>query len=63
MVSSLLACFLLGTLLLAMKAIRAEGVIDFEEVMVFRRLFVVDLFLGGRLGGGVGLGFGRHGVG
>jgi hypothetical protein len=44
-----------------MKAIRAEGVIDFEEVMVFRRLFVVDL-LGGCFSG-VGLGFGRHGVG
>jgi hypothetical protein len=40
-----------------MKASRAEGVIHFEEVMVFRRLFVVDL-LGGRLW--VGLGFGRH---
>lgn len=45
-----------------MKAIRAEGVIDFEKVMVwFFSLFVVEL-LGGRLGG-VGLGFGRHGVG
>jgi hypothetical protein len=54
-------CFLLGTLFLAMKAIRAEGVIDFEEVTVFSRLVVVDL-LGGRLGVGL-LGFGRHGVG
>ncbi len=43
-----------------MKAVRAERVIHSEEVTVFGRLLVVDL-LGGSLG--VGLGFGRHGVG